>query len=155
MDWSSTTWWWIAGGVLVAAELASGTFYLLMLAVGCVAGALAGHLGLSETAQVVAAAVMGGGATALWHFKRYRNPRSAPAEANRDVNLDVGQTVRVDQWRPDRTARATYRGAQWTVRYTGAGTPQPGEHVIVAVQGAALAVEPAASTARAAPSATI
>ncbi|HOL38422.1 MAG TPA: NfeD family protein [Rubrivivax sp.] len=144
MDWSSTTYWWIAGGVLVAAELASGTFYLLMLAVGCVAGALAGHLGLSETAQVAAAAVVGGGATALWHFKRYRNPRSAPAEANRDVNIDIGQVVRVDDWQDDGTARVNYRGASWTVRHAGDAPPQPGDHVIVAVHGSVLSVRPRA-----------
>lgn len=151
MDWNATTWWWIAGGVLVAAELASGTFYLLMLAVGCVAGALAAHLGLSETVQVASAAIVGGGATALWHFKRFRHPRSAPAQANRDVNLDIGQTVRVERWLADGTARVAYRGAQWTVRHAGGGTPQPGEHVIVAVQGTVLAVEPMPSTVPAAP----
>jgi len=32
MDWSAATGWWIVAGVLVAAELATGTFYLLMLA---------------------------------------------------------------------------------------------------------------------------
>ena len=42
MDWSLATWWWIAAGVLVAAELASGTFYLLMLALGAGAGGSAG-----------------------------------------------------------------------------------------------------------------
>ncbi|HSM22228.1 MAG TPA: NfeD family protein, partial [Rubrivivax sp.] len=49
--------WWLATGGLVAAELATGTFYLLMLALGCVAGALAAHAGLGATGQVAAAAV--------------------------------------------------------------------------------------------------
>ena len=39
MDWSASTGWWLAAGVLVAAELATGTFYLLMLALGAAAGA--------------------------------------------------------------------------------------------------------------------
>ena len=43
MDLSLSTWWWIVAGVLVAAELATGTFYLLMVAIGCAAGALAAH----------------------------------------------------------------------------------------------------------------
>ncbi|WP_288092045.1 hypothetical protein [Thiomonas sp.] len=38
--------WWILAGFFVAMELVSGTFYLLMLAVGAVAGALAAHAGL-------------------------------------------------------------------------------------------------------------
>ena len=37
MDWSASTGWWLAAGVLVAAELATGTFYLLMLALGAAA----------------------------------------------------------------------------------------------------------------------
>ena len=56
MDWSGATWWWVAAGVLVAAELASGTFYLLMLALGMAAGAIAAHLGFATAAQLVVAA---------------------------------------------------------------------------------------------------
>lgn len=144
MDWSAPTAWWLAAGGLVIAELATGTFYLLMLALGCAAGALAAHLGLAPTAQVVGAAVVGGGATALWHFKRMRAPTSAPAESNRDVNIDIGQSLQVGGWQPDGTARVSYRGAQWTVRHAAAGAPRPGEHVIVAVQGNVLAVAPRA-----------
>jgi membrane protein implicated in regulation of membrane protease activity len=142
MDWPASTFWWVAAGVLVAVELASGTFYLLMLALGAAAGALAAHLGATFNSQMVAAAVVGGGATALWHFKRFRAPRSAPAEANPDVNLDIGQSVRVDAWGADGNAQVTYRGASWSVTYRGTGAPAPGEHTIVAVQGSRLVVAP-------------
>ncbi|MBA3625982.1 MAG: NfeD family protein, partial [Methylibium sp.] len=40
MEWSAATLWWIAAGVLIAAELATGTFYLLLLALGATAAAL-------------------------------------------------------------------------------------------------------------------
>lgn len=142
MDWSLSTWWWIAAGALVAAELTTGTFYLLMLALGCAAGALAAHLGLGASAQVVAAALVGGGATAAWHLRRASQPRSAPAESNRDVNLDIGQRLWVQEWAADGSGHAQYRGAQWSVRHAGTGTPAPGEHVIVAVQGNQLQVQP-------------
>jgi hypothetical protein len=46
MDWSWSTWWWIATGALVAAELVTGTFYLLMLALGTAVAALVGMAGL-------------------------------------------------------------------------------------------------------------
>ena len=146
MDWSASTLWWVAAGVLVAAELASGTFYLLMFALGAAAGAVAAHLGAGFSQQLVAAAVVGGGATALWHFKRFRAPRSAPAEANPDVNLDIGQSVRVEAWAADGTARVSYRGATWSVSYRGTGAPAPGEHTIVAVQGSRLVVAPRSSS---------
>ncbi len=143
MDASTPMVWWVAAGVLVAAELATGTLYLLLLALGCAAAAVAAHLGMATTAQVVVAALAGGGATAVWHLKRARSPRSAPAAFNRDVVLDIGEPVRVAQWESDGTARVQYRGASWTVRFTGSGTPAPGEHVIVSMQGNQLGVAPA------------
>jgi len=145
LDWNAPVLWWLAAGVLVAAELATGTFYLLMLAAGCAAGALAAHVGLGSTAQVVSAALLGAAFTAGWHFKRARSPRSAPSERNRDVNIDIGQTLHVEAWGADGTARVPYRGAAWSVRFEGTGTPAPGEHVIIAVQGNQLRVAPAAT----------
>lgn len=144
MDWSAPTLWWLAAGILVAAELVTGTFYLLMLAVGCAVAAVLAHLGMNTTLQVVSAAVASGGATAAWHFKRAKSPRSAPAAFNRDVVLDIGESVRVPQWEADGTARVQYRGAAWSVRFAGSGAPQPGEHVIVSLQGNQLSVAPAA-----------
>lgn len=143
LDWNATTWWWLATGALVAAELATGTFYLLMVALGCAAGALGAHAGLGSTAQVVSAALVGLGATAAWHLRRSRDPQAAPAQSNRDVNLDIGQSVRVDAWEPDGSARVHYRGAAWSVRFTGTGAPVPGEHMIVALHGSELCVAPA------------
>ena len=143
MEWNAPMLWWLAAGGLVAAELATGTFYLLMVALGCAAGALAAHAGLGSTGQVAAAALLGSAFTAAWHLKRARSPRSAPAESNRDVMLDIGQTLRVDAWGDDGTARVPYRGTAWTVRFAGPGTPAPGEHVIVAVDGNQLRVAPA------------
>ena len=145
MDGSASTWWWLAAGVLVAAELVTGTFYLLMLAVGAAAAAVASHLGLGGTAQVVVAALVGGGATAAWHVKRMRSPRSAPAASNRDVLLDIGEPVHVPAWNADGTARVQYRGAAWSVRFAGPGTPAPGQFVIVSMQGSQLSVAPAPS----------
>lgn len=140
MDFSAATLWWILAGLLVLAELLTGSFYLLMLALGAAAGAVAAHLALGATTQVVIAAVVGGGATAAWHLKRARHPRSAPVEQNPDANLDIGQTVRVEQWSADGTARVNYRGSSWTARHVGSGTPQPGEHHIVSVSGNGLGV---------------
>ena len=140
MDLSAPTLWWLAAGVLVAVELASGTFYLLMLSLGCVAGALVAHAGLSATPQLLAAALVGIGATALWYWRRAKAPRVAPVDANRDAHLDIGQTVQVDHWNADGSARVSYRGAPWSVQFDDAGQPSAGEHVIVAMQGSTLRV---------------
>jgi membrane protein implicated in regulation of membrane protease activity len=140
MDWNASTWWWIVGGLLVAGELASGTFYMLMLAAGCAAGALAGYAGLAFFAQVLAAAVVGGGAVLAWRRQRARGPRPLATAANPDINLDIGERVHVDAWNVDGTARVTYRGAAWNVRYVGDGPPRPGAYVIDEVRHNELAL---------------
>ncbi|MEK0416725.1 MAG: hypothetical protein RI949_731 [Pseudomonadota bacterium] len=139
---SFSNFWWIVAGVLVAIELATGTFYLLMLAVGAVAAAVAQMAGLSVAQQITAAALVGGGATAVWHFRRARHPLAAPAQSNPDVLLDIGQTVKVEQWRPDRTTRVNYRGSEWDAALVAQRPAMPGAHRIVAVHGNRLELEP-------------
>ena len=141
MSWAASTVWWVVCGALVAVELASGTFYLLMLALGAVAAALAAHAGATTAMQLLAAAIVGGGAVTAWHVRRLRQPAAPPAEANRDVNLDIGTRVHVAAWNADGTARVPYRGATWSVRHGGNGPPSAGEHVIVAVRGSELVLQ--------------
>jgi membrane protein implicated in regulation of membrane protease activity len=140
MDWNATTLWWLAAGVLVAIELATTTFYLLMMALGTVAGALAGHMGVGTTGQIVVAAVVGGGAVVAWHLVRRRRAAAAPA-ANRNLNLDIGERVLVEQWHADGVTRLPYRGSTWSARYIGSGAPEPGPHIIRAVEGNLLLVD--------------
>ena len=135
MAWSVAVWWWVAAGALVATELASGTFYLLMLAAGAVAGALVASAGGSFALQLLAAGVVGGVAVVVLHRKRRGRPAAAPAASNPDVILDIGSRVRVDHWRSDATARVHYRGAGWNARYAGSGQPAPGEYRISALDG--------------------
>jgi len=143
MDLSAATLWWVAAGVAVAAELATGTFYLLMIALGLAAGAVAAHLGLGGTAQVVVAALVCAFTTATWHWRRARAPRSAPAAQNRDVNLDIGERVHVDAWGADRTARVPYRGSLWTARLQPGAPALAGPHRVAAVEGNWLVLAPA------------
>jgi membrane protein implicated in regulation of membrane protease activity len=140
MSFSAPILWWLVAGMLVAAEVASGTFYLLMLSVGAVAAALVAHAGLGLTGQLAAAALVGGGAVAVWHLRRKRQPQP-PAQANRDINLDIGSTVQVAAWGSDGCTRVHYRGADWSARYNGTDTPQPGPHVIHAIDGSQLLLQ--------------
>ena len=48
---ADATVWWLATGLVVLLELFTGTFYLLMLAVGLAAGALAAHVQLWLSGQ--------------------------------------------------------------------------------------------------------
>ena len=141
MDWTASTAWWLAAGALVAVELATGTFYLLMLALGAAAGAVAAHLGLSGNLQIAAAAVLGGGAVVAWHLRRTTHAAGPPAGANPDVNLDIGGTVQVARWQADGSARVHYRGSEWDARHVGAGPATAGEHTIRAIEGSRLLLD--------------
>ena len=138
---ADATIWWLLAGAAVAVELMTGTFYLLMLAIGLAAGALAAHGGASQAWQLVAAALVGSGAVGGWYLVRRRRPGGPPPEANADVNLDVGETLTVDQWQPDGTAQVRYRGASWTVVHPPGVVPAPGLHRVRQVMGNRLVVD--------------
>lgn len=144
MDLSASTLWWLLAGALVLAELTTGTFYLLMLALGAAGAALVAGSGAGFAGQLLAAAVVGGGAVVVWHRKRIASAGTTPTAANRDVNLDVGEHVNVSRWGPDGRSQVQYRGSQWAAEYRGPGVPAPGEHVIVAVESNHLLLAPRA-----------
>jgi len=137
---AESTIWWLLTGTAVAVELLTGTFYLLMLAIGLAAGALAAHAGAGASVQLIVTAVVGGGAVAAWHLLRPKQP-DVPAGANRDVNLDVGETVTVDAWNGDGTASVKYRGANWTVVAAPGAGHETGLHRVRQVVGSRLLVE--------------
>ena len=136
-----TTIWWVLAGLAVVAQLMTGTFHFLMLAAALTAGALAAMLGGTLILQLLAVAVVGAGAVVAWYFARKGRPTEPPAEANRDVLMDIGETVQVEAWNPDGTATTRYRGAQWTVFHRPGETPQPGAHRVAEVIGSRLLVD--------------
>ncbi len=138
---NDATLWWIAAGALVGLELVTGTFYLLMVSLGLAAAAVSAHLGATHAAQFVVAAVLGGGAVVVWHMLRLQHP-PASAQANPDLNIDIGSTVHVAQWQADGTARVQFRGAAWSARHEGTAPPASGDHVIRAIDGATLVLTP-------------
>ena len=136
----STLWWLLAGGA-VTLELVTGTFYLLMLALGCAAAALSAHFGANTVSQTVVASLVAGGAVIAWNRVRSRRPQNLSASTNPDVNLDIGETVVVDTWNADGTAQIRYRGAQWTVVHRPGNPPTSGTHRVVEVIGNRLLVD--------------
>lgn len=137
---ADSTLWWVLAGTAVGIELMTGTFYLLMLGVGLAAAAISAHMGGSSTVQVVVAAVVAAGTVLGWRQYKKKQPSSLPANANRDVNLDIGETVQVDAWNADGTGTVKYRGAHWTVASASSGPTATGPHQIVEVIGSRLIV---------------
>jgi membrane protein implicated in regulation of membrane protease activity len=135
-DWMG---WLVAAGVLVILELFTGTFYLLMIAVGLAVGGIVALAGQGFPPQAIGAALVAIAATGWLHRSRYgRAPRDA-ASRDRNVNLDIGEHVTVPAWDNGR-ARVMYRGALWDVELGQGATPRAGDFRIVEVQGSRLVV---------------
>lgn len=135
--------WWILAGITIAAELLTGGIYLLMIALGMAAGAVAAHLGLDLSIQISAAAIVGVLSVMLCRRIRGRRMPELPATANPDLNLDIGETVHVPEWNSDGTARIPYRGSHWTVVLRAGSMPAPGLYRVIEVQGNRLIVDKA------------
>lgn len=104
---SPTIIWWILAFVLVAVELTTGTFYLLVYGVAAAAAGIAAWLGLGIVAQLVIAAVIGiAGTIAL------RKWRQGEGREDNLQDLDIGQTVMLEQWQGNK-GQVKYRGAVW------------------------------------------
>ncbi|WP_240648133.1 NfeD family protein [Pararobbsia silviterrae] len=134
--------WWIAVGALLIGELLTGTFYLLMVACGCIAGGLVRVAGGSVELQWAIAALVA--ALAVYLLQRSRRGRAVRVnpEHNPDINLDIGATLDVAGWR-DGAARAMYRGAEWDVELAPGESEHAGRFRIVAVRGSRLVVRDA------------
>ncbi|MBU3739675.1 MAG: NfeD family protein [Rhodoferax sp.] len=140
---SQASLWWVLAGALVALELVSGTFYLLMLAIGVSAAALASHLGAPLATQLASAALIGGAAVWLWRLRQQRRPAAAPAASNPDLNQDLGAMVHVQAWDPDGQTQVRHRGANWQARLAPGSEPRAGRCRVVAVSGNQLVLQPA------------
>ena len=134
--------WFTLAVLLVIGELMTGTFYLLMVAIGLLAGGLAAQAGLGVPGQAVRAALVAViGIAGLWRT-RFGHAARENAARNRNVNLDIGEMLRVDAWSPERRARVQYRGAEWDVELAPPAPATGGEFRIVEVRGNVLVVAP-------------
>ena len=118
--------WWITAALLVGVELATGTFYLLAVGAACVVGGIAAWLGFEGWVQfgvAAMAALAGLSAAHRWRKSREHIPQMP--------GLDLGQTVRVLEWRENGTARVQYRGSQWDAELA---TPLTSRHDIMVIQ---------------------
>jgi membrane protein implicated in regulation of membrane protease activity len=135
-DWMG---WLVLAGLLVILELFTGTFYLLMIAIGLALGGIVALAGAGWPAQAIVAGIVGVLATGLLHRSRFGRRSNVDANRDRNVNLDIGQRVSVPSWNNGR-ARVMYRGALWDVELGQGATPYPGDFRIVEVDGSRLVV---------------
>ncbi|MBC7489631.1 MAG: NfeD family protein [Glaciimonas sp.] len=143
--------WLLLSGLLILAELFTSTFYLLMIAFGVGAGAIAELVGLSLEWQFVAAAIVSVAGTVVVRTSRFGKWRTVSAARDSNVNLDIGQTINVDHWHGESNsdsmanvgfykARAKYRGALWDVELAIGEEPHSGQFTIQEIRGSHLIV---------------
>jgi membrane protein implicated in regulation of membrane protease activity len=136
--------WLVLAGVLVILEIFTGTFYLLMIAIGMAAGALLAWFGADDTIQVIVAAAMALLATYLLRKSKYGKIQRNDAARDPNVNMDIGQVLTIDEWKNDQgeqyVARVMYRGAKWDVELEQHADPRPGLFKIREIRGSRLIV---------------
>jgi len=140
-------WFWFGFAVLaLIGEVLTGTFYLLLFALGLAAGGVAALLGSELAWQIITVAVIT--AMGLWVLRRsgVLKKREVNAARNADVNLDIGQSVEVEAWTENLTARVWYRGAYWQASLAHGTQGHPGSYRIVEIQGSTLLLEPLVPT---------
>lgn len=125
--------WFLLALVLLVMEMASGTFYMLVLSVALAMGGVAALLGLGETVQLTLSALAG--IIGIFILRRWKAAR--PAEKT-SSNLEIGQPVKVLVWHEDGTARVHYRGAEWDAEFEAPGTAREGTLYIKATRGSTL-----------------
>lgn len=120
--------WLLLGLGLIAVEMMSGTFYLLILGISALIGSLAGYLGAPFSAQAVLAAIAA--ITGVLVLRR-RKAGAAPAKDNQ---MDIGQTAVIESWLSEsqRLARARYRNTTWDAEVLGEDRVEIGAMLYVA-----------------------
>jgi membrane protein implicated in regulation of membrane protease activity len=129
--------WLIAGFILVIAELASGTFYLLVLGIAAFAGAGVAYAGGALVWQSLAAAGIAV-AGVVWVHQYRKHTVSSPMQG-----LDVGQPAAFESWvdKSSGHARVKYRDALWDAQVAGGAAGERGEILYISsVDGNTLKV---------------
>ncbi|RSF06076.1 NfeD family protein [Achromobacter aegrifaciens] len=136
-------WIWLGLAALaLIGELATGTFYLLLVALGLAAGGVAAWFGAGLEWQLVGCGIVLLLGLLVLRKTRVLKKREVDSARNADVNLDIGQTVSVEAWSDQGTARVWYRGAHWQAARAPGPPPVAGEQTIIEMRGSILVLAP-------------
>ncbi len=125
--------WFILALVLLGMEMATGTFYFLVLAVAAGLGGVFALAGLGHVYVYGLSGTISVAGTLILRHTKGRRPHAADSNS-----LDIGQPVRVVSWNADGTARVQYRGAEWDAEPESADTAREATLYIKATQGSKL-----------------
>ncbi len=138
-------WWWLLALALGIAEILTGTIFLLVLGLAFVLGGTSAWAGFSGTVQLLVTATCAFVGWGLLLRHRTRARAASNEDADGLMRLDVGQTLRIDDWQETNRAMVRYRGAQWRVELApeAAGMAgAPGKYRITRIENNRLIVLP-------------
>ena len=125
--------WFLLALGLIMLEMATGTFYMLVVGLALAVGGFAAYFGLSFPTQLTLSGLAGVAGTLI-----LRRMRRDKVSAEPDQSLDIGQAVQRVTWLPNGNGRAIYRGAEWTAEAESSDTPREGTLYIKALRGSTL-----------------
>ena len=134
--------WFGLAALALIGEVMSGTFYLLLVTAGLLAGGAATWAGLDIQWQLVVCGIVVLAGLPVLRLSGVLKKREVNAARNADVNLDIGQTVQVEAWSDTHTARVWYRGAHWQAVLAQGHPATAGWYEIVEINGAQLVLAP-------------
>lgn len=125
--------WFLLALILVGLEMATGTFYLLIVAIAMAIGGTFALLGFAFSAQLALAGLASIAGIVL--LRRWKGEHSSDAT---NLSLDIGQPVEVLTWKDDGTARVFYRGAEWNAELEAKDSGHEGVFYIKDIRGSVL-----------------
>lgn len=125
--------WFVVALMLFGAEMATGTFYMLVLSISVAIAGFAALAGWEPYIQMSLAGITG--IVGIVILRRVRSALPADAASG---SLDIGQSVRVITWNENGTARVHYRGADWDAEPESTHTPHEVKLYIKAIRGSTL-----------------
>lgn len=125
--------WFLIALTLLAMEMATGTFYMLVLSVATAAAGLAALLEAGVAWQLTLCALVAISGTLI--LMLWKNSRG---NEDKDAGPDIGQPVQVLTWFDNGFARVLYRGAEWDAEPESADMPREGTFYIKEMRGSSL-----------------
>lgn len=127
--------WFFCALGLLALEMLTGTFYMLVLSLGLAAGGVVGLMGGGVFGQSVTAGIISVVGAVVVHRSRFARSPDLNAASQ---NLDIGQSVDVQTWHKDGTAAVSYRGSRWDAELEASHMPRNKTMYIKAMRGSKL-----------------
>lgn len=125
--------WFLLALILVGLEIATGTFYLLIVAIAMAIGGISALFDIAFSTQLTLAGFAGVAGIVLLERWKSKHPSDTT-----NLNLDIGQPVKILIWKEDGTARVFYRGAEWDAELEAKDKRHEGIFYIKEIRGSLL-----------------